>query len=165
MNAMQKLFAPVLAALVLMASAAADAAPRTLRTSLAGDQEVPPVETGASGTLNVTFDPDLSKARYDLRVRSGVGITQAHLHCAAAGVNGPVVAFLFGPADPPVDGNGRLASGTLTNADVIETEGEPCGRTINNLASLYAAMLDGLIYANVHSEENPAGVVRGQIFP
>ena len=36
---------------------------------------------------------------------------------------------------------------------------------INNIASLYAAILVGKIYLNVHSEANPGGEVRGQIFP
>jgi hypothetical protein len=163
---MQKLGVSLLALVLSVAVAgAAAAAPRTLRTTLTGDQEVPPVETTANGTFLITFDPGLTEARFDLRVRNGDGITQAHLHCAAAGVNGPVIAFLFGPADPPENVQGRLAVGTITNDDVIPTEGEPCGREINNLASLYAAMLDGLIYANVHSTDNPGGVVRGQLFP
>lgn len=113
----------------------------------------------------MSFDPGLTEARFDLRVRNGVQVTQAHLHCAPAGVNGPVVVFLFGPADPPVDVHGRLASGTLRNEDMIPTEGEPCGRVLNSIASLYAAMLEGLVYANVHTTDHPAGEVRAQLFP
>ena len=80
-------------------------------------------------------------------------------------MNGPVVAFLFGPEDPGVNVSGRLASGTIENADVIATDGDPCGATINNIASLYAAILDGRIYVNVHSAANPGGEVRSQLFP
>ncbi len=163
---MQKLVVSLFAVVASLALAgAAAAAPRTLRTTLTGEQEVPPVETGANGTFVVTFDPGLTQARFDLRVRSGVQITQAHLHCGPAGVNGPVVVFLFGPADPPVDANGRLASGILRNEDMIPTEGEPCGRVVNSIASLYSAMLEGRVYANVHTVDHPAGEVRGQLFP
>jgi hypothetical protein len=141
------------------------AAPLVFRATLTGDQEVPPVDTSARGTGSFRATPGLDELRFDLRVTSGVGVTMAHLHCAPAGVNGPIVAFLFGPADPPVDVSGKLASGTITNADILPTDGEPCGATINNVASLYAAILEGRVYANVHTTDNPAGEVRAQLFP
>lgn len=138
----------------------------SLKTSvhLSGAQEVPGVVTDTTGRCKVRFNKDLSEARFDLDVRKGVGVTQAHFHCAPAGVNGPVVAFLFGPGDG-VDIDGKLSSGTLTNADIIPTTGNAeCGLPeINNLASLAAAMLDNRIYCNVHTLANPAGEVRGQI--
>lgn len=43
------------------------------------------------------FNKALSEAKSRLCVHEGVAITQAHLHCARAAENGPVVAFLFGP--------------------------------------------------------------------
>jgi hypothetical protein len=141
------------------------AAPLSFRATLTGDQEVPPVDTTTRGSATFRADPGLTQLRFDLRVTNGVAITQAHLHCAGAGVNGPVVAFLFGPEDPGVGVSGRLASGTIENGDIIATEGEPCGGVINNVASLYAAILEGRIYANVHSAANPGGEVRAQLFP
>jgi hypothetical protein len=36
-------------------------------------------------------------------------------------------------------------------------------RPVNNIASLFLAMRDGLIYANVHTLTNPAGEVRSQL--
>lgn len=152
-------------AAILLASSAAHAAPLTLRTDLSGDQEVPTVETPANGTALLRVDRLLRDIRFDVRVRGAVGVTQAHIHCGPAGVNGPVVAFLFGPADPPVDVTGRLAVGTITNDDIMPTEGEPCGMVVNNIASLYSAMLSGNAYVNVHTVDNPGGEVRGQIFP
>jgi hypothetical protein len=141
------------------------AAPVSFRATLTGDQEVPAVETTTRGTASFRVTPGLSELRYELRVTNGVGITQAHLHCAPAGVNGPVVAFLFGPENPGINVSGKLAAGTIENADVMATDGEPCGATINNVASLYAAILEGRIYVNVHSTDNPAGEVRSQLFP
>ena len=97
-----------------------------------------------------------------------MGITQAHLHCAPAGVNGPITVFLFGLVpDPGVDVNGRLSEGELTNDSFVAGVSctATCGKTVNNIASLRAAILDGCIYANVHSVANPAGDVRGQVRP
>lgn len=141
------------------------------RASLDGAQEVTlpgpinGVETDTTASIRLTFNRALSQAEFRLRVRNGVAITQAHLHCGRAGENGPVVVFLFGP-DGGVDVNGTLESGTLTNTGITEV-GADCvpniGRPINNIASLLSAILDGLVYANVHSVANPPGVVRGQI--
>jgi hypothetical protein len=64
------------------------------------------------------------------------------------------------------DVNGVLAYGTRRNEN-IEPGAAACealiGRPVNNIASLAAAAFDGLIYANVHTLQNPAGEVRGQL--
>lgn len=149
----------------LVLAGAADAAPLTFRATLTGDQEVPTVDTSTRGTATFRADPGLTELRFDVRVTNGNEITQAHLHCASAGVNGPVVAFLFGPEDPGIDVSGRLAAGAIENADIIATDGEPCGAALNNIASLYDAILEGRVYVNVHSAANPGGEVRSQLFP
>jgi hypothetical protein len=145
--------------------------------NLSGAQEVagPPflapqagVETETTGRFQMLFDRALTSARFRLRVNQGIDITQAHLHCAPAGVNGPVTVFLFGlVADPGVESNGLLSEGELTNADFVDGVDctSTCGQTVNNIASLRAAILDGCIYANVHSVMHPGGVVRGQVRP
>jgi hypothetical protein len=163
---MTKLLGSVAAAgLATLVAGQAIAAPLAFRATLTGDQEVPPVETTTRGAGSFRATAGLDQLRYELRVTNGTGVTQAHLHCAPAGVNGPVVAFLFGPANPAIDVSGKLAAGTIENAQIMATEGEPCGATINNVASLYAAILEGRVYANVHTTDNPAGEVRSQLFP
>ena len=47
-------------------------------------------------------------------------VTQAHIHMAPSGQNGPVVAFLFGFVAQGVSPNGLLARGIITDADLIE---------------------------------------------
>ncbi len=140
---------------------------------LSGAQEVttPPagVVTETTGTIEVEFDKALTHAQLRLAVRNGVGITQAHFHCASAGANGSVVAFLFGPVDPPVNVSEGSVDVTLENSDIIPFEtpddGTPdtCGVELNNIASLAFAMRAGKIYANVHSTDFPDGVIRGQM--
>ena len=133
-------------------------------TDLSGAQEEPGVITSAGGSASFSFDSALSEASFDLRV-FGSGITQAHLHCAPAGVNGPIVVFLFGPANPGQNLVGTPIKGIIFNEDIIPPDDNPiCGRVINNIASLFAAMRAGEIYVNVHSNANPSGVIRGQVF-
>ena len=163
---MTRLFRTVLAIGVpMVVVASVHAAPLTFRANLTGEQEVPAVDEPTEGTATFRFDPGLRELRYEVRVQSGSGVTQAHLHCAPAGVNGPVVVFLFGPDNAGVNVSGRLAAGTIKNEDIIATEGDPCGKTLNNVASLYDAILEGRVYANVHSTAHPGGVVRAQLFP
>lgn len=127
---------------------------------LSGDQEVPPVETDTTGMAIVEF----SELMFQVEVFDGIAVTEAHFHCAPEGQNGPIVAFLFGPADPPINVDGLLAEGVLTDDDIIPTDGSlPCGVIINDIASLVSAMEEGLIYVNVHTAAHPGGEVRGQL--
>ena len=135
---------------------------------LSGAQEVTDpaggVVTDTTGTIEVEFDQALTKAQFRIALSNGTGITQAHFHCAPAGVNGPVVAFLFGPVDPPVDVSDGSINVTLDNSDIIPPDTlEVCDVPLNNIASLAFAMRAGKIYTNVHSTSFPAGVVRGQM--
>jgi hypothetical protein len=147
---------------------------------LTGDQEVveplatltpppsPGVDTLTTGNLTVEFDEGLTQAIFTLDVFDAVGVTQAHFHCGRPGANGPVVVFLFPPTGPPagpgIDVDGPLSNGTLTNANMrIADCLTAIGRPVNNIASLFFAIRDGLIYANVHTLANPAGEVRSQL--
>jgi CHRD domain len=126
------------------------------------------VTTDSAGRISIKFDVGLTKATFRLFVARGTGITQAHLHCGPAGVNGPVSVFLFGLVpDPRVEANGVLSEGELTNDSFVAGVDctATCGRTVNNIASLHAAILDGCIYANVHTTAHRGGEIRGQLGP
>ena len=149
-----------------------------LQARLGGEQEVTPpaaptipslgVITDAKARVQIQVERDLSSFRFRLVVRNGNDVTQAHLHCGRPGQNGPVVVFLSALNAEGQDVNGLLAHGTRRN-EHIEPGAAACeeliGRPINNIASLAAAAFDGLIYANVHTIQNPAGEVRGQLIP
>jgi hypothetical protein len=139
----------------------------TFGTKLSGAQEVtnPPggIPTSTNGNARVEFNKGLSKANYEVTVRSGIGITLAHLHCASAGVNGPIVVTLF--SNPLGQNNdGRLVTGTIENADITDVSDNPaCGVQVNNIAALAFAIRAGKVYVNVHDLANPNGVARGQL--
>lgn len=126
-----------------------------------GDQEVPAVVTDTTGEIKIEVAEDLTMADFKLEVRDGLVITQSHLHCGTVGVNGPVVAFLFGDIPGGFDVDGDLAEFTLTDANML---GISCGDVvIDNVAHLVQAIDSGMIYANVHSVDNPTGLIRGQL--
>jgi hypothetical protein len=155
-----------LLALLVLSSTAYGEEARHFQADLTGAQEVPPVTTRTEGEITVNFNRDRTAAKFRLNVEDGVAVTMAHLHCAPAGVNGPVVAFLFGNVPGGFDVDGRLAKFTLTNANITAV-GANCvptiGKQITNLAELAQAMQEGKIYANVHTIAHPGGEIRGQI--
>jgi len=165
-----------LLALLLLSSTTATQVTRTVASNdarhfaadLTGAQEVPPVATETEGEITVSFDRELTEARFRLNVEDGMAVTMAHLHCAPTGVNGPVVAFLFGMVPGGFDVNGRLAKFTLKDANITAITPHPdcmttIGMDITSIADLAQAVRAGKIYANVHTVAHPSGEIRGQL--
>lgn len=159
---MHRSLAAVGAALALLAtSVPASAAGMKFKAGLSGDQQVPPVVTGASGKVTVKFDDALTKADVKLSMSNITGVTLIHFHCHRPGHNG-TVAFNLVPTPCTLSNNS--ISCTVTNADV---QANSClseiGREVNNIAALAFAMRDGLIYTNVHTGTFTSGELRGQM--
>lgn len=136
------------------------------RARLRGDNEVPPVVTETRGRVKLRFDDALSAVRFRVKVRDGIRVTQAHLHCAPDGSNGPVVVFLAGFHDRGWDVDGRwIRRVKLTDDNILvgATPSDTCPDTIVTIADLFDSILAGNIYANVHTVANPGGEVRGQV--
>lgn len=136
---------------------------RNFRTHLSGGEEVAlnPVVTRAQGQAIFQLSKDGTTLSYKLIVSNIQNVTMAHIHLAPAGVNGPVVAWLY-PDGPPaqlIPGriNGVLAEGTITAANLV---GPLAGASLDDLIE---AMRAGGTYVNVHTSQYPAGEVRGQI--
>lgn len=128
---------------------------------LSGNQEVPPVETRATGLAKFQLSKDGSALSYKLIVANIEDVLMAHIHVAPTGQNGPVVAWLYPSAPPPqlIPGrsNGVLAEGTITAANLVgPLAGEP-------LHALVEVMSSGGTYVNVHTSAHPPGEIRGQI--
>lgn len=121
---------------------------------LSGQQEVPPVQTTASGMA--WFKPMQDKVWFKLNVTDMQGVTQAHIHTGKQGENGPVVVTLY-KSETPQSINGKLSYGNIT-ANLLE--GPMKGKQISDLAT---AMSNGSTYVNVHTEKYPNGEIRGQI--
>jgi CHRD domain len=135
---------------------------------LTGAEEVPPVQEETRGLARIVFSEDDTAVDFQLQVRAGEGITQAHIHCAPKGTNGPIAVFLAGlnAQGYNVDAIFPWVSGaTLTDASVIPVANPACPIAINNLRDLAKAVRDGNAYVNVHSVAHPSGVIRGQLAP
>lgn len=75
-------------------------------------------------------------------------ITAAHFHMGATGVNGPPVRTITD------DFSGQTASGVWT-----ATDDEPLTQ------EMMAALFQGGLYLNIHTDANPGGEIRGQVLP
>ena len=126
---------------------------------LSGSNENPAVATSGTGFAALSSNAGQTAIDYTLLTYGLVDVTQAHIHIGAPDVNGPVAAFLFGLADPPVTSDGILAQGTITEADLIPTAGVFDG----TMATLIDHLRSGTAYVNVHTVANPAGETRGTI--
>lgn len=129
---------------------------------LSGSNEVPPVETRATGLAKFNVSRDGESLEYKLIVANIEDVTMAHIHIGGPGENGPVVVWLYPEDGPPPQlipgrSNGVLASGTITDSDLV---GLLAGQSIDDLLD---EIQSGNTYVNVHTLANPGGEIRGQI--
>jgi hypothetical protein len=135
---------------------------------LSGGQEVPPRDTNATGVATFKFNKDGTAFDYKLVVANIENVFAAHIHCAAAGVNGPIGVTLY--MGSPASGrfNGVLAQATVTAPDA----GNQCGW--ETVGDVLAAIESGNTYVNVHTNDGvgdpntgpgdfASGEIRGQI--
>ena len=125
--------------------------------TLSGTNEVPPVTTEATGTA--TFTVNEGQIEYTVNVAGIENVLVAHIHTGREGEDGPVRLNLCGTPDgrpPCTSGDGVLATGT---------NGETVGDPPITFDELVEAMRSDSAYANVHTQQNQPGEIRGQIVP
>lgn len=109
------------------------------KVTLSGKNEVPPVESPASGSGTVTVNSDHTvTARISV---TGMTPTAAHIHEAAAGANGKVIIPFTKTSDH------EFAA--------------PAGAKLTD--EQYEAYKAGKLYVNVHSANHPGGEIRAQL--
>lgn len=110
----------------------------TYNADLTSDAEVPPNDSPATGTAEVTVDSDAGTVSWTVTVQDLTG--------------DPVAAHIHGPASedenaaPVIDMSDSLMEGS---ADITEDQ--------------ISELEDGKYYVNVHTEQHPDGEIRGQL--
>ncbi|NJP37539.1 CHRD domain-containing protein [Alkalicoccus luteus] len=117
------------------------------------EQEVHEVESDATGHIHVDVSEDGDSIYFEVEAYDLTDTLEGHLHSGPAGENGPVELFLF-ENDEPMDYDGEIASGTLTEADLV---GDLSWEEFS------MELVAGNIYANLHTETFPDGEIRGQL--
>ena len=121
--------------------------------NLTGSEEVPPVQTNATGTAEISaYTVAGDTITYRVNAMNIKDATAGHIHLGKPGENGPIVFTMF-KYDPPK--NEVSAYGTIT-ADKLE--GPMKGKSVYDLALVGA---NSSLYMNIHTVENPNGEIRG----
>lgn len=129
----------------LLASASPSRAATTqFKADLKGASEVPPNQSGGTGSVTATYDSATKELTW-----SGT----------FSGLSGPATAAHFhGPAEP-----GKNAGVAIW----ISEKGKPLSSPFKGSAKLSDAqasdLMAGLWYVNVHTAANPGGELRGQL--
>ena len=111
------------------------------KADLKASNEVPAVDSKASGTLEATYDTASKKLTYTANYKDLSGpATAAHFHGPAdAKANAGVVVPVAGAVTSPIKGEA-----TLTDAQAAD-------------------LAAGKLYFNVHTAANKGGEIRGQV--
>lgn len=130
----------LLAGLVLAVAPAASAATVKYRATLTPGAEVPPTHTDGKGEAAVSLDTSTHEITYDVTFAGLTDVTAAHIHGPAEVGKNAGVAVPFGTSPKsPIHGTAKL---TAEQQQQLES---------------------GMMYVNVHTKENPAGAIRGQL--
>jgi len=167
--------------------------PENHRTHLSGDNEVftpatpggpTPADSQAQGQAILQISKTGNSFDYKLIASNIENITQAHIHCAPAGTNGPIVVWLYPSpiATTALPGgagrhNGILAEDTVMSSvpsHVRPTTSALCPGGVANFQDVLNRIREGNAYVNVHTNDGvgstntgpgdfPGGEVRGQL--
>ena len=144
---------------------AASANNRNFRAHLNVAQEIPEpssFERNPQGQATFQLSRDGTELRYKLIVANIENVRMAHIHLGQVGQTGGIVVWLY-PEGPPfqlIPGrfDGVLAEGVITSDNLA---GDLSDASLDDLIDEIRA---GNTYVNVHTEQNPPGEIRGQIF-
>ena len=112
-----------------------------IKVTLSGTQEVPPVTTSATGSGTIMINADKSVG--GSVTTSGIAGVAAHIHEAAAGMNGPVIV--------PMTKSAENTWTVIAGAKLTDSQ--------------YESYKTGKLYVNVHSAAYKGGEIRGQLKP
>jgi hypothetical protein len=139
------------------------------RERLTGYEETPQtISSPASGKFEARISRFADEIDYELSYEgTPTPVLQAHIHFGARATSGGISVFLCtnlgnGPAGTQACPPGpATVSGTIRPADVIGPAGQ--GIAAGEFDELVDAIRAGATYANVHTQQFPAGEIRAQI--
>ncbi len=132
----------------IVLSSTAPASTITYNFEISGSQEVPAVDTPATGLGLVTIDTETNLLAWNITYQDLIGtMTVAHFHGPADfGVNAGIQVDITASGTPGTHSGSFIGEATISNEQLAD-------------------LLDGLWYVNIHSTFSPPGEIRGQVIP
>ena len=131
-------------AVLLTSAKPSQAAPMKFKADMNGASEVPPTTTSGKGTVTATYDPATKVLTWEGNF---------------SGLSGPATAAHFhGPAEV-----GKNAAPAVWISEKGQNLASPFKGTATLTDAKAADLEKGLWYANVHTEANKGGEIRGQV--
>jgi len=113
--------------------------------ALSGKNEIPPINTSASGIAQFQLSADGKQLTYELNVKDINDFMMAHIHKGKPGEVGQPIAML------------TLGKAVITPNDL---QGPLTGEQLSDLVKI---LEKGYTYVNVHTQQNQNGEIRGQV--
>ncbi len=144
---------------------------------LMGKNEIPPVNTAATGIANFILSSDKQSIHYAVSVKNVSGVIGAHIHVGTSTQDGPIIVSLMNSSASPyvtTSNSGMLVKGTITSAEIksnltgtkqLKAIMPHAGMTIGSIQDLVNLFTSGNAYVNVHTQQHQNGEIRGQIGP
>lgn len=140
---------------------------------LTGEMMVPPVNTEAHGILTLKFDDQFEKLVYYIGVFNIGHVTKANMYYDSTGQNGEVILDLLNYVETPIkdsldEGDRVLIKNNTLHGSLIfggvsadNLQGPLKDKSLLELDKL---LNNGSAYVVLHTETNPLGEVRGDVF-
>ncbi len=134
------------------------AKPMNFQAQLSGLTEFPPVKTPAKGEATFQLNGAGDELSFKLTVSNIENVTDAHIHIGSkADSLGQRLVTLYGGPLRQGQTQGTLVTGTIKRSDL---KGPLMDQPMSALVALFTA---GLAFVDVHTEQYPAGEIRGEI--
>ena len=136
---------------------------------LMGKNEIPPVNTTATGTANFTLSQDGNSLHYTLGAHDISGVIGGRIHIGTSTEIGPVLLTLLNSVIS-ASNNGISTTGTITSSDIRgNLTGKPIiphvSMAVGSMRELVSLLNSGSTYINIQTQQHQNGEIRGQIGP
>ena len=137
---------------------------------LTGDQEIPPVTTGAIGYVGLKFQENRTRLIYSVHAEHIGKVTAVYLYQMDKEENGTIVLdMLHSPRElksidkvvdktPEGESKGTVSMGGAISDDL---QGQMKGKSLSDLHKLID---NGTVYISIHTKNFPNGEIRGNSF-
>lgn len=125
------------------------------KAKLKGENEVPPVNSSATGKAKFKVKDDVITT--NINVTGLTDMTAAQLYAGAEGQNGEPVVDLLKTGSQSKAGERITVKGQITASDL---QAPMSGKTLQDLKT---AMGNEETYVNIQTSDNPDGELRGQV--